>query len=195
MGFLKLREDRQATIEEHRALRDEIARLRAIVDTPPRIHDPMGVYGATHDEIVAALAMNKHMHNVIGKHGLEMDRLQHRVAERDRAALITAAQFDAEVRRAEDAHGEAQRWALEVERLRTHLKEADKLLEVAYRAHQKMGLEGEGARGHSHEVRMFALHFSQPETPKTPEHVILSGNGRYRRFRQRDREQVVGKEE
>ena len=28
MGFLKLREDRPATIEEHRALRDEISLLR-----------------------------------------------------------------------------------------------------------------------------------------------------------------------
>jgi hypothetical protein len=59
------------------------------------------------------------------------------------------------------------------------LDEAAELLRIAHHAHQKMGLEGEGNRGHSHEVRMFAMHFSQPETPKTPEHTILSGDGRF----------------
>lgn len=48
--------------------------------------------------------------------------LQHRIAERDQAALIAAAQFDAETSRAEDAHGEAQRWALEVERLSPYVE-------------------------------------------------------------------------
>lgn len=63
------------------------------------------------------------------------------------------------------------------------LEEAEELLRCAYYAHQKMGLEGEGNRGHSHEVRMFAAHFSRPEIPKTPEHVILSGDGRYEQWR------------
>lgn len=75
----------------------------------------------------------------------------------------------------------------EIDRLKAELNEADDLLQVAYYAHQKMGLEGEGNRGHSHEVRVFAMHFSQPEKPKTPEHVILSGDGRYWKFRLRDR--------
>ena len=63
------------------------------------------------------------------------------------------------------------------------INEAEKLLECAYYAHQKMGLEGCGNHGLSHEVRMFAMHFSQPETPKTPQHVILSGDGRYWKWR------------
>jgi hypothetical protein len=64
------------------------------------------------------------------------------------------------------------------------LEEAWELLQCAYYAHQKMGLEGQGNRGLPHETRMFAAHFSQPETPKTPEHVILSGDGRYWKWRE-----------
>jgi hypothetical protein len=59
------------------------------------------------------------------------------------------------------------------------LIEAEELLQVAHHAHQKMGLEGQGNRGLPHETRMFAAHFSQPEEPKTPDHTILSGDGRY----------------
>lgn len=62
------------------------------------------------------------------------------------------------------------------------LDEAAELLRIAHYAHQKMGFEGEGNRGHSHEVRMFAMHFSQPETPRTPEHTILSGDGRFQKW-------------
>lgn len=121
----------------------ELDRLTAIVDTPPKIHDPMEVYGLPHDEVVKRLAevgewsleverksyhiseltadMNK-LESECDDLRAEVELLQRRVAERDCAALIAAAQFDAEVRRAEDAHGEAQRWALEVERLRAGLQ-------------------------------------------------------------------------
>lgn len=68
------------------------------------------------------------------------------------------------------------------EATRKVLDEAYELLRVAYYAHQKMGLEGCGARGLPHETRMFAAHFSRPETPRTPEHTILSGDGRYQKW-------------
>lgn len=76
---------------------------------------------------------------------------------------------------------------IEIERLRAELKEAEELLQTAFYAHQKMGLEGCGASGLSHEVRMFAQDFSIAETPKTPQHTILTGNGRYRKFLLRGR--------
>lgn len=74
----------------------------------------------------------------------------------------------------------------EMERLRAVLREADELLEVAYYAHQKMGLEGRGDDcSLSSEVRWYALHFSRPEsTPLTPG-KLSSGDGRYLRLRQR----------
>ena len=67
--------------------------------------------------------------------------------------------------------------------IRKVLGEAWKLLEVAYHAHQKLGLEGQGNRGLPHETRMFAAHFSAPEPPKSQEHTILSGDGRYYEWR------------
>ena len=68
-------------------------------------------------------------------------------------------------------------------RLEKSLIEAYALLTVDYHAHQKMGLEGRGNSGLAHETRMFAMHFSEPETPKTPMHTILSGDGRYWKWR------------
>jgi hypothetical protein len=123
------------------------------------------------------------------------------------AAAAVALGLDGALRRAELAEGErdaldrshadlGRRLAdagRELEQLRAHLKEADQLLDVAYYAHQKMGLEGEGNHGYSHEVRMFASHFSRAETPRTPQHTILSGDGRYWRFRLRDHEQKEDK--
>jgi hypothetical protein len=72
--------------------------------------------------------------------------------------------------------------ANEIERLHELLQEAATLLQIAHYAHQKMGLEGQGNRGLPHETRMFAMHFSEPETPRTPEHIILAGDGRFRRW-------------
>lgn len=63
------------------------------------------------------------------------------------------------------------------------IEEAWALLHIAYQAHQKLGLEGKGDLGLSHEVRMFAAEFSQAEQPKTPQHMILSGTGRYWKWR------------
>jgi hypothetical protein len=85
-----------------------------------------------------------------------------------------------------DLHAENVRLRALNAGLAKHLEEADELLEIAYYAHQKMGLEGRGNAGLPHETRIFAMHFSQPETPRTLEHVILSGDGRYWRFRTRD---------
>lgn len=70
----------------------------------------------------------------------------------------------------------------EIERLRADLSEAEDLLQIAYYGHQKMGLEGRGADGLPHETRMFAQAFSDAETPKTPQHTMLKGTGRYWRF-------------
>lgn len=62
------------------------------------------------------------------------------------------------------------------------LDEAAELLRIAHYAHQKMGLEGAGARGHPHEVRVFALHFGRPESPKSQAHTMLAGDGRFQKW-------------
>lgn len=60
------------------------------------------------------------------------------------------------------------------------MDEAQQLLQLASHAHQKMRLEGEGRNiGHSHEVRMFALHFSNAENPPPPDPVMPTGSGRF----------------
>lgn len=66
-----------------------------------------------------------------------------------------------------------------IERLERAVIEAAALLNIAYFAHQKLGLEGRGNSGLAHETRIFAMHFSDAETPKTPMHTMLKGDGRY----------------
>lgn len=70
----------------------------------------------------------------------------------------------------------------QIDRLEARLREADELLRCAHYAHQRLGLEGGGNRGYPHEVRIFAMHFSEAEEPKTPRRTILAGDGRFWRY-------------
>jgi hypothetical protein len=71
------------------------------------------------------------------------------------------------------------------------IAEAWELLRIAHLAHQKLGFEGRGATGLSHEVRMFAAEFSEAQEPRTPQHTILTGTGRYRKWREAVKERLA----
>jgi hypothetical protein len=62
---------------------------------------------------------------------------------------------------------------------RAVLYEAEDLLREAHYAHVKMGLWGQGGAALSHEVRMFALHFSPDAVKEQPGGRTVTGDGRW----------------